>query len=222
MEQTKLYPSRCKRTRFSAFALAAFLCAPAWGQASNDDLTKATLEQLANIQVTSVSQKEQELSKTGAAVFVITQEDIRRSGMMNIPDLLRMAPGVNVARLDANTWAVSIRGFSDRYSDKVLVLIDGRSVYNELFSGVYWDQMNVPLEDIERIEVIRGPGGTVWGANAVNGVIDIITKNSKDTQGGLLTAQTGSAENLGGLLQFGGKIGSVGAYRVFGNDFNVA
>src|SRR5580658_7272741 len=221
MEQTKLYPSRCKRTRFSAFALAAFLCAPAWGQASNDDLTKATLEQLANIQVTSVSQKEQALSKVGAAVFVITQEDIRRSGMMNIPDLLRMVPGVSVARLDSNAWAISIRGFSDRYSDKVLVLIDGRSVYSEVFSGVYWDQLNVPLEDIERIEVIRGPGGTVWGANAVNGVINIITKSSKDTQGGLLTAETGSEENLEGLVQYGGKIGDKGTYRAFGNYFNI-
>ncbi len=216
MKQTNTYDRR-----LTALALAACLCAPAWGQNSTDDLTKASLEQLANIQVTSVSKKEQSLSKAGAAVFVITQEDIRRSGMMNIPDLLRMAPGVNVARLDANTWAISIRGFNDRYSNKVLVLIDGRSVYSENFSGVFWDQQNVPLEDIERIEVIRGPGGTVWGANAVNGVINIITKSSKDTQGGLLTAQTGSAENLGGLLQYGGKIGDKGTYRVFGNDFNV-
>jgi iron complex outermembrane receptor protein len=208
--------------KLGALALALTLCAPGWGQKAIEDLTKASLEELANIQVTSVSKKEQALSKAGAAVFVITQEDIRRSGMMNVPDLLRTVPGVNVARLDANTWAISIRGFSDRYSDKVLVLIDGRSVYSELFSGVLWDQMNVPLEDIERIEVIRGPGGTVWGANAVNGVINIITKSSKDTEGGLLTASTGSAENLGGLLQFGGKIGSAGTYRVFGNDFNVA
>jgi iron complex outermembrane receptor protein len=222
MKQAKIDRSRCKRVRLTALALAACLCAPGWGQSSTDDLTKATLEELANIQVTSVSKKEQELSKTGAAVFVITQEDIRRSGMMNIPDLLRMVPGVDVARVDSNTWAISIRGFNDRYSNKVLVLIDGRSVYSENFSGVFWDQLNVPLEDIERIEVIRGPGGTVWGANAMNGVINIITKSSKDTQGGLLTAQTGSAENLGGLLQYGGKIGSTGTYRVFGNDFNVA
>src|SRR5580692_5947839 len=181
------------------FVIVACLCAPARGQNSIDDLTKASLEDLANIQVTSVSKKEQELSKAGAAVFVITQEDIRRSGMLNIPDLLRMVPGVNVARLDANSWAISIRGFNDRYSNKVLVLIDGRSVYSESFSGVFWDQQNVPLEDIERIEVIRGPGGTVWGANAMNGVINIITKNSRDTLGGLVTASTGSKENLEGL-----------------------
>ena len=216
MKQTNTYDRR-----LTALALAACLCAPAWGQNSTDDLTKASLEELANIQVTSVSKKEQSLSKTGAAVFVITQEDIRRSGMMNIPDLLRMVPGVNVARLDSNSWAISIRGFSDRYSDKVLVLIDGRSVYSEVFSGVYWDQLNVPLEDIERIEVIRGPGGTVWGANAVNGVINIITKSSKETRGGLLTAETGSEENLEGLAQFGGQIGSKGAYRAFGNYFNI-
>jgi iron complex outermembrane receptor protein len=123
---------------------------------------------------------------------VINQEDIRRSGATNIPDLLRMAPGVDVAQIDANTWAISIRGFNDRYANKVLVLIDGRTVYTPTTSGVYWDQLDVPLEDIDRIEVIRGPGGTVWGANAVNGVINIITKSAKDTQGGVVSAGAGS------------------------------
>ncbi len=208
--------------RLTALVLAACLCTAGWGQkAVPTDLTQASLEELANLQVTSVSKKDQALSQAGAAVFVITQEDIRRSGMMNIPDLLRMVPGVDVARLDSNAWAISIRGFNSRYSDKVLVLIDGRSVYSEVFSGVYWDQQNVPLEDIDRIEVIRGPGGTVWGANAVNGVINIITKSSKDTQGGLLTAATGSEENLEGLAQYGGKLGSTGAYRAYGNYFNI-
>ncbi len=174
-----------------------------------------------NIQVTSVSKKEQSLSKTGAAVFVITRDDIRRSGMTNIPDLLRMAPGVEVARIDAHAWAITIRGFNYRYSTKVLVLIDGRSVYNPVFSGVYWDQQDVPLEDIERIEVIRGPGGTVWGANAVNGVINIITRSSQDTQGGLITVGTGSEESAGGLVQYGGKAGKKGYYRVFGRYFKV-
>jgi iron complex outermembrane receptor protein len=121
---------------------------------------------------------------------VISQEDIRRSGATNIPDLLRMVPGIHVAQLDANIWAISIRGFTDRYGDKVLVLIDGRSVYTPLTSGVNWDQQDVPLEDIDRIEVIRGPGGTVWGANAVNGVINIITKSAKATQGGLASASS--------------------------------
>src|SRR5271169_4420579 len=118
--------------------------------------------------------------------------------MLNIPDLLRMVPGVDVARLDANAWAISIRGFNFRYSDKVLVLIDGRSVYTPGFSGVYWDQQDVPLEDIDRIEVIRGPGGTVWGANAVNGVISIITKSARETQGGLVSAGGGSQEDAQG------------------------
>src|ERR1019366_4004425 len=131
------------------------------------DLTQFSLEDLMNVQVTSVSKKEQKLAKTGAAIFVITQEDIRRSGATNIPDLLRMVPGVDVAQIDSNQWAVSIRGFNLAFSNKVLVLIDGRSVYVNTFSGALWDVIDVPLEDIERIEVIRGPGGSVWGANAV-------------------------------------------------------
>jgi iron complex outermembrane receptor protein len=222
MKKTNNHYGHFVQYRLTALGLAVCLSVPAWSQKYTPvDLTQASLEELANLQVTSVSKKEQALSKAGAAVYVITQEDIRRSGMMNIPDLLRMAPGVDVARITANTWAISIRGFNDRYSNKVLVLIDGRSVYSEVFSGVFWDQQNVPLEDIDRIEVIRGPGGTVWGANAVNGVINIITKSSKDTQGGLITASTGSEESLGGLVQYGGKIGAKGTYRAFGNYFNI-
>ena len=185
------------------------------------DLTDASLEDLMNMEVTSVSKKEQKLSKTGAAVFVITQEDIRRSGATNIPDLLRMVPGADVAQIDANKWAISLRGFNDRYADKVLVLIDGRSVYTPSFSGVYWDQQDVPLENIERIEVIRGPGGTVWGANAMNGVINIITKSAKATPGGLISAGTGSEDVARGLAQYGGRIGQSGAYRVFGEAFKI-
>src|SRR5579863_1120563 len=145
------------------------LAIPSPAQTPPRDLTQFSLEDLMNVQVISVSKKEQKLAKTGAAIFVITQEDIRRSGATNIPDLLRMVPGVDVAQVDANSWAISSRGFNDQIADKLLVLIDGRSVYDPSFSGVYWDQQNVPLEDIERIEVIRGPGATVWGANAVNG-----------------------------------------------------
>src|SRR6202162_2984718 len=181
---------------------------------STSDLTQVSLEDLMNIKVTSVSRKEQKLSKVAAAIYVITKDDIRRSGAKNIPDLLRMVPGFDVAQIAANSWAISSRGFNDRFADKLLVLIDGRSAYDPRFSGVYWDQQSVPLEDIERIEVIRGPGATVWGANAVNGVVNIITESSKATQGGLLTAAVGSKE-AHGLIQYGGKIGRKGTYRVF-------
>lgn len=203
--------------------LALSISAPvvAIAQSQPPDLTKASLEDLLNTQVTSVSKKDQKLLTAGAAIFVISQEDIRRSGATNIPDLLRMVPGVDVAQIDANSWAISIRGFNDLYADKVLVLIDGRSVYRSTFSGVSWDEMDMPLEDIDRIEVIRGPGGTVWGANAANGVINIITKSSKDTKGGLVSAGTGSEALATGLVQYGGSIGSSGTYRVFAKYFDI-
>jgi iron complex outermembrane receptor protein len=190
-------------------------------QSGTVDLTQASLEDLMNIEVTSVSKKEQPLAKAGAAVFVITQEDIHRSGATNIPDVLRLAPGVDVAQIDANRWAISIRGFNAIYGNKVLVLIDGRSVYLDSFSGVFWDQQDVLLEDIDRIEVIRGPGGTVWGANAVNGVINIITKDSRKTHGGLVSAGGGSPTAADGLAQYGGTIGSTGSYRAFGHYSDV-
>jgi iron complex outermembrane receptor protein len=183
-------------------------------------LANASLEDLMKIDVTSVSKKEQSISKTPAAVFVINREAIRRSGAANIPDILRMAPGVEVAQLNANEWGISIRGFNSVFSNKVLVLIDGRTVYSDAFSGVYWDQIDVPLEDIERIEVIRGPGGTVWGANAVNGVINIITSSAADTKGGLAVAGSGPRQTAAGLVQYGGDAGSRGAYRIFGKYFN--
>jgi iron complex outermembrane receptor protein len=183
--------------------------------AQQPDLTQLSLEDLMNTKVTSVSKKEQSLSKAAAAIFVITQEDIRRSGATNIPDLLRMVPGLDVAQINANSWAVSARGFNHQFSDKLLVLIDGRAVYTPLFAGVYWDTQDVPLEDIERIEVIRGPGATVWGANAVNGVINIITKSAAETQGGLLIAGGGTQDLALGMAQYGGKIGKDASYRVF-------
>lgn len=174
-----------------------------------------------NLQVTSVSKKEQQLSNAGAAVFVITQEDIRRSGATDLPDVLRMVPGVDVARINANRWAIGIRGFNDAYSNKVLVLVDGRSVYNATFNGVFWDSQNIPLENIERIEVIRGPGGTVWGANAVNGVINIITKRASETQGALIASGAGSEQRADGLFEYGAAAGETGAYRVYGRYFDV-
>lgn len=183
---------------------------------SSVDLTGSSLEDLMNMQVTSVSRKKQSLSKAGGAIYVISQDDIRHSGATNIPDLLRMVPGVEVARINANSWAISIRGFNSRYAGKVLVLLDGRTVYTPLFSGVYWDQQSVPLENVDRIEVIRGPGGTVWGANAMNGVINIITKSANETRGALISAVAGSQDRAQGLVQYGGTAGSKGAYRVYG------
>src|SRR5712692_5942091 len=145
------------------------------------DLAEASLEDLMNTKVTSVSRKEQKLSKVAAAVYVITQEDIRRSGATNIPDLLRMVPGLDVGQINGSTWAISSRGFNGQFSNKLLVMIDRRIVYTPNFAGVFWDTLDLPLENIDRIEVIRGPGGSVWGANAVNGVISIFTKQASDT-----------------------------------------
>ena len=139
---------------------------------------------------------------------MITQEDVRRCGATSIPETLRMVPGLQVARIDANKWAISSRGFNGRLSNKMLVLMDGRSVYNPLFSGVYWDVQDLMLEDIERIEVIRGPGATLWGANAVNGVINIISKQAKDTQDGLVSAGSGNEERGFGGVRWGGQLGS--------------
>ena len=136
------------------------------------------IEDLMNIKVTSVSKREQKLSRTAAAIFVITQEDIRRSGATSIPDVLRIVPGLDVGQINGSTWAISARGFNQQFSNKMLVMIDGRVVYTSLFAGVFWDNISdFPLEDIARIEVIRGPGGTIWGANAVDGVINILTRS---------------------------------------------
>src|ERR1700721_237473 len=163
-----------------AFCIAAcvIFALPAWPQQQTPDLADRSLEDLMNIEVTSVSKTEQTLSRTAAAVFVITQEDIHRSGATNIPDLLRMVPGMDVGQIDSNTWAISARGYNEEFSDKLLVMVDGRSMYTPTFAGVFWETLDLPLEDIERIEVIRGPGGTAWGANAVNGVINVITKKA--------------------------------------------
>ena len=185
-------------------------------------LKQLNLAQLGNVEVTTTSKEPETVWRTPAAIYVITQEDIRRSGATSIPEVLRLAPGVEVARIDSNQWAVGVRGFGNSFSKSVLVLIDGRSVYTPLFAGVYWDVQNVLLEDIERIEVIRGPGGTVWGANAVNGVINIITKNSKDTQGKLAVVGGGNVEQGSGRFHYGGGYGTNLNYRVYGMAFGRA
>ncbi len=146
------------------------------------DLISLELEDLMNVEIETASKKIQKISDTPAAAFVLTTEDIKRSGATNIMDLLRLVPGVHVARIDANKWAITCRGFNGRFSNKLLVMIDGRTVYSPIFSGVLWDMQDIMVEDIEKIEVVRGPGSTLWGANAVNGVINIITKNSTKSQ----------------------------------------
>jgi len=199
---------------YLAVGIALLMAIPSRAQTANS-LAAKSIEELMNIQVTSASKKEQKLSEVAAAIFVITPEEIRRSGALNIPDLLRMVPGLDVGQINASTWAISARGFNLQFANKLLVLIDGRAVYTPLFGGVYWDTVDVPLEDIERIEVIRGPGGTVWGANAVNGVINIITKSAGETQGGLVTGGGGSHTRGFGTAQYGGKINEDNTYRVF-------
>jgi iron complex outermembrane receptor protein len=192
---------------------------PGLSGAGETDLMELSLEELVDIEVTSVSKRTQKLSESAAAVFVITQEDLKRSGVTNIPDALRMAPGIQVAQIDANMWAVSARGFNDRFANKMLVLIDGRSVYNPLFSGTYWDVQNLIMEDIDRIEIIRGPGASMWGANAVNGVINIITKEVVETEGGLIAAGAGQEERGYAALRYGGELENGAHYRLHGRFF---
>ncbi len=172
------------------------------------------------LQVTSVDRKAERVSKTPAAIYVITQNEIRRSTATSIPELLRGIPGVEVARIDSDHYAITARAFNGRYSNMLLVMVDGRSIYNPIFSGVYWETLDMPLEDIERIEVIRGPGGTLWGTNAVNGIINIITKHSRKTQGGLVTLSAGTEDRGRGLFRYGGKLGKASTYRVYGKYFN--
>jgi iron complex outermembrane receptor protein len=184
-------------------------------------LKSLSLEDLSKLQVTSVSKEARPAFGTAAAITVFTRDDIRRSGATSIPDVLRLVPGVEVAQLDANKWAIGIRGFQGRLSKSVLVMIDGRSVYTPLFAGVYWEMQNVMLESIERIEVIRGPGGTIWGANAVNGVINIITRRAQDTRGTLVTAGGGNVEQ-GFLNAYHGGGNDKLSYRASGGGFTRA
>lgn len=180
-----------------------------------DELGDLTIEQLANLEVTSVSRRPQSLSEAAAAIDVITSEDIRRSGAQSLPEVLRLARNLEVARVDSQYYAISARGFNSfQASNKLLVLIDGRSVYTPLYSGVLWDQQQIPLQDIERIEVISGPGGALWGANAVNGVINIITRNAADTQGFQADIFAGDIDRRTDL-RYGGRFGDTGSYRLF-------
>ena len=190
------------------------------GPESPQDLTELSLEELINVEVTSVSRKEEPIFRAPSAVSIVTGSDIRRSGATSIPEALRLVPGLQVAQATAHDWAISSRGFNDLFANKLLVLMDGRSVYTPLYSGVIWDVQDTLLEDIDRIEVIRGPGATLWGANAVNGVINIITKNARDTQGLLLSGGGGTEEIGFGNVRYGGQLGEHTHYRVYTKYFN--
>ncbi len=185
-------------------------------------LKSLSIEELLQTRITSVSKKSEHLFSAAAAITVITQEDIERAGINSIPEALRLVPGLQVARIDSSHYAVSARGFNDYFANKLLVLIDGRSTYSPLFSGVYWNAQDLLIEDIERIEVIRGPGATVWGANAVNGVINIITKNSEETQGGLVSTVVGDQIQPMISTRYGGRIDEGTTYRLFAKGFERA
>src|SRR5436189_842116 len=183
-------------------ALAAFAANAQTGKPS--DLADLSLEELANLEVTSVSRRAERLSDAPASIFVITGDDIRRSGATSIPEALRLAPNLEVARVDSRQYAISARGFNNTIANKLLVLIDGRPVYTPLFSGVFWDAQDTLLEDVDRIEVISGPGATLWGANAVNDVINVITRSAKDTQGLFLEGGGGTELRGFGGVRYGG------------------
>jgi iron complex outermembrane receptor protein len=182
-------------------------------------LKTLSIEELLQTEITSVSKKPESLFNAAAAITVITAEDIRRTGARSLPEVLRLVPGMQVGQVDGSKWEIGVRGFNDYFENKLLVLIDGRSMYTPLYSGVYWNSLDTILEDIERIEVIRGPGATVWGSNAVNGVINIITKSSKDTQGGLVSTTYGSHDKPLITTRYGGRKSSTTSYRVYGKGF---
>ncbi len=188
-------------------------------RSDKSNLLSLSLEELMNVEVTTVSKRPQRLTEVASAVFVITQNDIQRSGATSIPEALRMAPGVHVARIGTDKWAISIRGFNGRLANKLQVLMDGRSVYTPMFSGVLWQQQDTLLEDIDRIEVVRGSNATTWGVNAVNGVINIITKKAVDTQGILLTAGGGSFERAFVGARYGGMINEDTPFRIYAKGF---
>src|SRR5882672_4898997 len=209
---------------WSALILNALLAAATTALAAEPqqvaDLADLSIEELSNIQVTSVSKHAERLADAPASIFVITGEDIRRSGATRLAEALRLAPNLEVARASASSYAISARGFNNTIDNKLLVLIDGRTVYTPLFSGVFWDAQDVMLEDVERIEVISGPGAALWGANAVNGVINVITRRSSDTQGGYAYARSGNLERGYGA-RYGGTLGADGSYRVYGRSFDI-
>jgi iron complex outermembrane receptor protein len=212
--QNKLRPGRWRAT-----VVAVLACVGLYGvhaQAEESNLLDLSLEELVDYRLTSMSRKEQRVEDTAAAAYVITGEELRRSGALSIPEALRMVPGLNVAQISRDSWAVSSRGFMERFSSKLLVLVDGRSIYSPMFSGVLWETQDTLMEDIERIEVIRGPGAALWGTNAMNGVINIVTRKAKATQGNLLSTQIGQGGYGALSLRHGGELEGGGHYRLYG------
>lgn len=206
----------------SFLAICGVICAGASLRAAEpgESLADLSLEELMNETITSVAKREQKLGEAAAAVAIVTQEDIRRSGFSTLPELLRLVPGLHVARIHGNEWAITARGFNDQYANKLLVLADGRSVYTPMFAGVYWNTQDMLLADLERIEVIRGPGATLWGANAVNGVINLTTKSAKETQGGLFTTAFGTEDQPLVGVRYGGRLAPNVFYRVYARYFS--
>jgi iron complex outermembrane receptor protein len=198
---------------------ASWADGPAAGRGSNAPLKRLSLAQLGDVEVTTASKEPEQVWRTPAAIYVLTEEDIRRSGATSIPEVLRLVPGVEVARVDSDHWSIGIRGFGVTLASKLLVLIDGRSVYSPLFACVYWQAQATPLADIERIEVIRGPGGTIWGANAVDGVINIITRSAKETHGSMASLGGGNADQGTGNVRYGGGNDRGFSYRIYGMGF---
>lgn len=197
-------------------ASATLAAASAWAQPPERPLAEMPLEELLSIQVTLPTRSERPLFETAAAVYVVDAEQIRRSGAASLAEALRLVPGLHVARAGSSRWAISARGFTSEFSDKLLVLVDGRSVYAPLFAGVYWDAQDVLLEDVERIEVIRGPGASLWGANAVNGVVSVVTRRSSDASGTALSFRTGGAERAIASLRHGTSLGGGAHLRAWG------
>lgn len=212
--------------RYTAFLAAALCSFPAAADdaasaaPSVEQLGQLSVEELANLEITSVSRKPQPLSQAPAAIYVITNDDVRRTGANSLPEALRLAPNLDVARVNASTYAITARGLNQPTgtANKLLVLIDGRTIYSTLFSGVFWDSQNVLLDDLDRIEVISGPGGTLWGANAVNGVINIVSRSSADTQGALVDMREGFVDRSAGV-RYGGKLGDTLTYRIYAMGF---
>jgi len=211
-------------TMLSGLPFCAFAQDNASGESDVDvkQLLNMSLEELSNVIVTSVSKTAEREKDAAAAIYVVSQEDIRKSGATTLPDLLRGVPGITVTQAGSHDWTVTSRGSNDQFSNKLLVLMDGRTIYSPLFSGVIWDVQDTMLEDIDRIEIIRGPGATLWGANAVNGVINIITKNAKDTVGGVASVAAGNQVKGVESVRYGGKTADNSYLRVYAKhtDYN--